>query len=182
MIRRSAVSLALAGALIIATVPSAAARSVVQPQSAATQSIVEIAIADGRFDTLVTAVLCADPAVLAALTSGEKYTVYAPTDDAFEAVGLTSANVCSAFDQATLTNVLLYHVQDGRHFSNSVLPRNGGMKEIHTLLGVSFWVDASGDITPAGTDTDPDIIIPNINATNGVIHAVDAVLLPVFLG
>ena len=78
-----------------------------------------------------------------------------------------------------MTKVLLYHVETGRHFSNSVLPKTAGqMKTIDTLLGQSFGVDAGGAITTTGGITTPHIVAANIPATNGVIHVVDAVLVP----
>lgn len=180
MVRRTLGALVLASALVAAAVPGVLAKSPVVPPSKATASIVEIAAGDGRFTTLVAAVLCADPAVVTALTSGEQLTVFAPTDAAFAALGLDATNVCSALDQATLTSILLYHVEEGRHFSNSVVPKNdGSWRTIDTLLGQSFAVDASGAIaTAAGQDPAPRIVIANIPATNGVIHVVDSVLLP----
>ena len=78
-----------------------------------------------------------------------------------------------------LTDILLYHVETGRHFSNSVLPKKTGqMKTIDTLLGQSFKVSAAGTIRTTGGLTTPKIVVANIAATNGVIHVVDAVLIP----
>jgi uncharacterized surface protein with fasciclin (FAS1) repeats len=179
MLRKSLGALALAGLLLGATVPSAFAKSPVVPPHAASGSIVGIAVANGNFTTLVAAVGCADPAVAAALTSGEQLTVFAPTDAAFGALDLNAGNICAALPQAALTQILLYHVEDGRHFSNSVLPKKAGqMKTIDTLLGQSFMVDSTGSISTASGATTPHIVAANIPATNGVIHVVDAVLIP----
>jgi uncharacterized surface protein with fasciclin (FAS1) repeats len=177
-LRRAAGAFALAGALLALTVPATFARSVVVPPSKSTASIIEIASGNAAFSTLVAAVGCADPAVAAALTSGEQLTVYAPTNAAFAELGLRASNVCT-LPQGTLTAILLYHVQDGRHFSNSVLPKAvGHSKTIDTLLGQSFRVDAGGDITTTSGSTSPTIVAANLPATNGVIHVVDAVLIP----
>jgi hypothetical protein len=81
MIRRSIGALALAGTILAAVVPVTSAASVVVPPSRSSGTIVGIAVANGDFTTLVAAVGCADPAVAAALTSGEQLTVFAPTDD-----------------------------------------------------------------------------------------------------
>ena len=179
MIRRSIGALALAGMILAAVVPVTSAASVVVPPSRSSGTIVGIAVANGSFKTLVAAVGCADPAVAAALTSGEQLTVFAPTDAAFAALNLNPSNICSAFPQATLTKILLYHVETGRHFSNSVLPPKAGQtRTIDTLLGQSFKVDSVGTITTASGLTTPHIVAPNIAATNGVIHVVDAVLVP----
>jgi len=177
MLRKSLGSLALAGVLLGAIVPATLAKSVVVPPSQATQSIVEIADGAGTFKILLQAVGCADPAVVAALTSGDQYTVFAPTDTAFVEAGFTIATICDV-PQGLLTQILLYHVEEGRHFSNSVLPkRDGQMKTIETLLGQSFWVNSTGAISTA-SDGQSQISGPNIPATNGVIHVVDAVLFP----
>jgi uncharacterized surface protein with fasciclin (FAS1) repeats len=181
MIRKTVGALALAGAILAATVPMAAAASPVVPPSRSSGTIVGIAAANGSFTTLIAAVGCADPAVAAALTSGEQLTVFAPTDTAFSALGLDATKVCdtSILPTSALTSILLYHVEEGRHFSNSVLPKkNGQMKTIDTLLGQSFMVDASGAITTTSGLTTPHIVAANIPATNGVIHVVDAVLVP----
>lgn len=179
MIRRSIGALALAGMMLAAIVPVTSAASVVVPPSRSSGTIVHITVANGSFTTLVAAVGCADPAVAAALTSGEQLTVFAPTDAAFGKLGLNAGNICSTYSQTTLTKILLYHVEDGRHFSNSVLPKKAGQaKAIDTLLGQSFRVDSSGKITTTSGLTTPHIVAPNIAATNGVIHVVDAVLVP----
>lgn len=176
--RRTATALALAGAVLAVTVPAAMAKSVVVPPSKSSDTIVAIASANPAFSTLVAAVDCADPAVGAALTSGGQLTVFAPTNAAFGALGLTAANVCT-LPQGTLTAILLYHVQEGRHFSNSVLPKfPGHSKTIDTLLGQSFRVNSVGAIRTTSGSTSPSIVTANIPARNGVIHVVDAVLIP----
>jgi len=63
----------------------------------------------GQFDTLIAAVLAADPAVVQRLTAKRQSTVFAPTDGAFEALGLTPANI-GTLDEGALTQILLYHV------------------------------------------------------------------------
>ncbi len=179
MIRKSLGALALAGMILAAAVPAASAASVVVPPSRSSDSIVGIAVANGGFTTLVAAVGCADPAVAAALTSGRQLTVFAPTDAAFGKLNLNAGNICGAFSRATLTGILLYHVETGRHFSNSVLPKMAGqVKTIDTLLGQSFMVSSTGTITTTSGATTPHIVAANIPATNGVIHVVDAVLVP----
>lgn len=171
--------LALAMIVTIAVPFTASAKSVVTSPAKSTQDIVTIAATNGDFTTLVSAVLCANPVVLATLTSGDQYTVFAPTDAAFAKLGLNAGNICSALDQTTLTNILLYHVTEGRRFSNSVLPKvDGKVKTIQTLLGVSFGVQKSGIINDGNSASLPTIVLPNISATNGVIHVIDSVLLP----
>ena len=178
---RKFVSLIGAGALLLSLVPATLAASPVVGPSKSSGTIVGIAVANGNFTTLVAAVGCADPAVAAALTSGQQLTVFAPTDAAFLASPfgpLTAGNICTV-PQGVLTDILLYHVETGRHFSNSVLPRKAGQsKSIDTLLGQSFKVSANGAIKTTSGLTTPTIIAANIAATNGVIHVVDEVLVP----
>jgi uncharacterized surface protein with fasciclin (FAS1) repeats len=174
--------LALAIMITMAAPFTAFAMSPVTSPAKATNDIVTIAINNGNFTTLVSAVLCANPAVVSTLTSGEQYTVFAPTDAAFAKLGLNSSNICTVLDQSTLTNVLLYHVADGRRFSNSVLPKNEDQtRMIETLLGSAFEVSNTGEIIDVDSNSMPKIVMPNIPATNGVIHVVDEVLLPIEL-
>lgn len=175
---RKLASLLGASALALTVASSAFAASPVVAPSKSSGTIVGIAVANGSFTTLVAAVGCADPAVAAALTSGEQLTVFAPTDAAFGKLGLNAGNVCSALPQSVLTQVLLYHVETGRHFSNSVLPKMAGQsKTVDTLLGQTFSVSSTGMITTASRGH-AAIVAANIPATNGVIHVIDSVLLP----
>ena len=143
--------------------------------------IVTIAVENGNFATLLAAVGCANPVVATALTSGDKYTVFAPTDAAFEAtLGVDASSVCS-IPQDLLTTVLLYHVTEGRRFSNSVVPKGPQPKTIATLAQIPFQVEGGLHIIDGNDATDPSIVAPDLNASNGVIHVIDQVLLPVNL-
>jgi uncharacterized surface protein with fasciclin (FAS1) repeats len=145
------------------------------------QDIVTIAVANGNFTTLVAAVGCADPAVAAALTSGDKYTVFAPTDAAFQAtLGVDASTVCT-IPEDLLTTVLLYHVTEGRRFSNSVVPKGPQPRTIETLAQIRFQVEGDLDIIDGNHMTEPSIVAADLNASNGVIHVIDRVLLPINL-
>jgi uncharacterized surface protein with fasciclin (FAS1) repeats len=125
----------------------------------------------GAFDTLIAAVLAADPAVAEALSGDDPLTVFAPTDDAFAALDLTPDNV-GDLDRAFLTDVLLYHVTAGRLLAADVL----ALEQIE-MLGGGNLMQAGGVLTDnlGGTAT---IIVTDVEASNGVIHAIDAVVLP----
>jgi len=125
----------------------------------------------GVFDTLIAAVLAADPAVVATLSGNGQYTVFAPTDDAFADLGLNDANV-GGLPQEALTEVLLYHVAHGRRDAEDVLDSS----RIRTLLG-GFVLQSGGVLTDA-VGEDSNIIVTDVPAANGIIHAIDAVLLP----
>ncbi|MEO8463043.1 MAG: fasciclin domain-containing protein [Chloroflexota bacterium] len=187
--------LGLSAALVALTLVAAPvfARSVVQPAKASSDTIVGIVLADdGEFDILQAAVIKAG--LVDALNGTDKYTVFAPTDAAFVSTfstlldaSLTEADVIdfinaggvdSAFGNGALANILLYHVEEGRHFSNSVLPKMAGqLKTISTLNGGSFQVSNAGVITTSSA-FGATIVAANIPASNGVIHVINAVLLP----
>jgi uncharacterized surface protein with fasciclin (FAS1) repeats len=154
------------------------------PQASASQpvpanNIVDVAIAvnsagpfAGAFDTLIAAVLAADPAVIKRLTAKRQSTVFAPTDDAFAALGLTPDNIADALDEATLTQILLYHVVNGRRDSNDVI----GSTQLRTLQG-GFLKQSTGILTDNLGRT-ATIVVTDVPASNGIIHAIDAVVLP----
>lgn len=137
--------------------------------AAAPGTIVDIAVNDGRFDTLVAAVTAAGLADT--LSSGE-WTVFAPTDAAFAKLGLNADNIASTFSEKELTNILLYHVIAGEVFSDKALTLLGDVTMVNgQKAGLKFF---EGDIF---VNDDAKVIIADIDASNGVIHAVDTVIL-----
>jgi uncharacterized surface protein with fasciclin (FAS1) repeats len=176
MIRKTFLA-AAAAALAFAFGPVAAPPASAAPP-VAPGNIVEVALAvnasgpyAGAFDTLITAVLAADPAVAKRLTSRGQSTVFAPTDDAFAALGLTPENVGN-LPQAALTEILLYHVLPGRRDSNEVLASS----RLRTVQG-GFLKQASAQLTD-NLGRKANIIVVDVPASNGIIHAIDAVVLP----
>lgn len=143
-------------------------------------TITQIAISAG-FTELVDALTYVDTALNAGLIdelSGTKqYTVFAPNNQAFEdlyaALGVAAITDLPA---PLVLDVLLYHVTHGRRASNSVVPRNG-TKIIQTLLKKSFSVNPMAEITAIGSTA--QIIDPDYSASNGIVHIIDAVLLPI---
>ena len=125
----------------------------------------------GAFDTLIAAVLAADPAVVGTLSGNGQYTVFAPTDDAFADLGLNPDNV-GDLPAAALTEILLYHVAHGRRDAADVL----GSSRIRTLQ--RGFVFQSGGVLTDAVGYDSVIIVTDVPAANGIIHAIDAVLLP----
>lgn len=141
-------------------------------------SLVDVAISvntsgpfAGAFDTLIAAVLAADPGVLATLSGNGQHTVFAPTDDAFAALGLNETNI-GTLGQETLTDVLLYHVAHGRRYARSVVPAS----RIRMLDG--GFVFQSGGVLTDNLGRPSNIVVTDVEAANGIIHAIDAVLLP----
>jgi uncharacterized surface protein with fasciclin (FAS1) repeats len=129
-------------------------------------NIVETAVADGRFQTLVTALQVAG--LDDDLAGTGPFTVFAPTDDAFAKIPAADLNALIA-DVPALTNVLLYHVVDGQVFAGNL----DGSDVATLLVGQDLTVDlANGQINGA------NLVITDVLTTNGVIHVIDAVLLP----
>ncbi len=135
-------------------------------------SIVDIAVADGRFTTLVAAVQAAGLADT--LATGGPFTVFAPTDQAFanvlDLLGISAAELLA--DKALLTDILLYHVVPGAVTSDKV----AGLSSAKTLQGSSIRI--GGGPTGVQINGSSNVIIADIIASNGVIHVIDNVLFP----
>jgi len=125
----------------------------------------------GQFDTLIAAVLAADPIVVNTLDGNGQFTVFAPTDDAFQELDINSVNV-GDLDQGFLTDVLLYHVSRGRRDAETVLDS----KRIRVLKGGFLMQD--GGILTDNLGREADIIVTDVEAANGIIHAINKVVLP----
>ncbi len=137
-----------------------------EPEAAGTT--VDIAVADGRFETLVAALQAAE--LVETLQSDGPFTVFAPTDDAFAA--LPEGTVESLLeDIPALTDILLYHVVAGDVRAADVVTLESAV----TVQGESVSITVEGDDVRIN---DSLVIIADIVASNGVIHVVDAVLLP----
>jgi uncharacterized surface protein with fasciclin (FAS1) repeats len=145
------------------------------------QSIAEIAGAAG-FTELVGALVYVDEELKTSLVElfsegKDQYTVFAPTNEAFEGLydflGITGIKDLPA---ELVRDVLFYHVTEGRRAANSVVPPRG-TRTINTLLGVPFTVSSEGVITDKFGQS-VAIETPNITASNGIIHIIDTVLLP----
>ena len=124
----------------------------------------------GQFDTLIAAVV-ASPNVLMTLGGNGQFTVFAPTDDAFAALNLDENNVGDV-PAEFLEDVLTYHVARGRRDATDVLSST----QIRTLYK-DFLGQSSGVLTD-NLNRDANIIVTDVLAANGIIHAIDAVVLP----
>lgn len=168
-------------------------------------TIVDIAVAvnmeTGEFTNLLAAVACfgeltpEDNDIIALLASKKRHTLFAPEDAAFDELlarlsdiaGEEITDPCKIDDEfppGTLFTVLAYHVVEGRRFSNSLFDPNDS-KMIETLAGVDIVTFVEEDV-PILHDVDGQEFsvvegLFNINASNGVIHVIDGVLLPIDL-
>ena len=131
-------------------------------------SIVDIALGDERFETLVAALQAAE--LVETLQGEGPFTVFAPTDDAFAA--LPEGTVAALLeDIPALTNILLYHVVAGDVRAADVVTLDSAV----TVQGEPVRISVEGDNVRIN---DSLVVIADIVASNGVIHLVDAVLLP----
>jgi len=132
------------------------------------KTIVDIAVEDGRFETLVTALQAAG--LVDTLAGDGPFTVFAPTDDAFDA--LPEGTVASLLeDIPSLTEVLTYHVVAGEVMAADVV----GLTSATTLQGNDLQVEViNGMVMIDGAN----VLITDIIGSNGVIHVIDKVVLP----
>ena len=138
------------------------------PVAPVSKSIVDIAVEDGRFTTLVTALQAAE---LDTVLAGEgPFTVFAPTDDAFGKLPEGTVEGLLA-DIPGLTDVLLYHVVIGNVQAKDVL----NLDSADTLQGSSFAISVMDGKVMVN---ESEVIITDIEAVNGTIHVIDTVLLP----
>jgi transforming growth factor-beta-induced protein len=156
-----------------------------EPMMEAMGSIADIVVASTEADApeftiLLAAVAAADPMVLAELTNGGPFTVFAPTDAAFaaalEALGVTAEDLLA--DTELLTGVLAYHVVPGTFSAETVVAAASASEEgvlVATLAGLPLTITAS-DMGVMVNDA--TVVATDVMADNGIIHVIDAVLLP----
>ena len=132
-------------------------------------TIVDVAVANGSFGTLVAAVTAAG--LVDALSADGPLTVFAPTDDAFAALpeGLVDCLLLEENVDA-LTAILTYHVVSGAVMSTDLTDG-----PVPTVQGEDITVDLTDGVV---LNDGPTVVIADVPASNGVIHAIDGVLVP----
>ncbi len=134
---------------------------------AAKQDIVDTAIAAGNFTTLVKAVQAAG--LVDTLKGEGPFTVFAPTDEAF--AKLPAGTLESLLgDKDKLAAILTYHVVPGKVMSSDVVK----LSSAKTVQGQSVTITSMNGVTIDGAS----VVAADIEATNGVIHVIDTVILP----
>ncbi len=134
---------------------------------AATADIVDIAVGAGSFTTLVAAVQAAG--LVETLKGEGPFTVFAPTDEAFAKIPADDLDALLA-DQEALTAVLTYHVVPGKVMAADVVE----LETAETVQGGSVTIDTSDGVKVDGAT----VLKTDIEASNGVIHVIDTVLMP----
>jgi uncharacterized surface protein with fasciclin (FAS1) repeats len=170
VLRRSAlVAAALAALLALSACSSdsdTASETMTEETSVGT--IVDVASADGSFGTLVAAVTAAD--LVETLSGTGPFTVFAPTDEAFAAL---PAGVLDALllpeNKALLAQILTYHVVSGMVMAADVTDG-----DVATVEGQKIKLSTADGVTVNGAT----VVVADVMASNGVIHAIDAVILP----
>lgn len=138
---------------------------------AAASDIVDTAVAAGSFGTLVAAVQAAG--LEETLRGAGPFTVFAPTDAAFAALPAgTVENLLLPENRETLRSILTYHVVSGRVMAADA----AGLSSAPTVNGASAPIapGANGGLTIGGAN----IVTTDIECSNGVIHVIDAVIMP----
>ena len=138
------------------------------PEETTVGTIVDVASADATFSTLVAALTAAE---LVETLGGEgPFTVFAPTDEAFAALpaGVVDALLLPE-NKAVLIQILTYHVVPGKVMAADVTDG-----DVATVEGQTVKLSTMGGVTVNGAT----VVTPDVAASNGVIHAIDAVILP----
>lgn len=132
--------------------------------------IVDTAVAAGSFSTLVAAVTAAG--LVDTLKGAGPFTVFAPSDDAFAALPEgTVEDLVKPENKDKLTAILLLHVLPGKVMAGDVA---GQVMDPATAGGATVHVDGTDGVTVDGAK----VVTADIDCSNGVIHVIDAVLLP----
>ena len=136
--------------------------------AAALGSVVEVAAASGSFSTLVAAIQVSGLA--GTLSEGGPFTVFAPSEEAFAALpaGLLE-KLLKPENKAVLAQILTYHVVSGKVLSSDV--KDGAVASVE---GSELTFSTTGGVMV----NDAKVITPDVQASNGVIHVIDKVLLP----
>ena len=145
-------------------------------------TIVDLAVGNKDFSTLVTALKAAD--LVGALQAEGPFTVFAPTNDAFAKI---EANVLASLlelkNQKALANILAYHVMPGKIVATDVvsaLEKGNGTVKLTALNGqVLTVVQKDGKIfLKDSNDNYSEIVATDVMGSNGVIHVIDTVVMP----
>jgi len=156
------------GTLTAVVLTSAASTTTVNAQ---TKDIVETAVAAGSFKTLAKALQAAD--LVTTLKGAGPFTVFAPTDEAFAKLPAgTLENLLKPENKAKLRRILTYHVVSGTVIAGDVV-------KLQSAKAVSGDTVKIGAQNGGVTVNQANVVKTDITASNGVIHVIDAVMLPI---
>ena len=171
VLRKTTIAAAAVAALLALSACSSdsdTTESATESEVTTTNTIVDVASSNPDFSTLVAAVAAAD--LVETLSSEGPFTVFAPTNEAFAAL---PAGVLDALllpeNKATLVKILTYHVVSGAVYAADVA--DGA---VATVEGQSITLSTKDGVSV----NNAKVVIADVMADNGVIHAIDAVILP----
>lgn len=163
-----AATVAAAPVPVAAPLPAQAPAAAPVPAQATAGNIVEVAQGAGQFNTLIAAVQAAG--LTGTLERPGPFTVFAPTDAAFAKIPKATLDAVLA-DKSTLTKILTYHVLPANVTANQIT--NGGSAV--TVEGQPVTFTVSGGTVKVN---DATVVTADVQASNGVIHVIDSVLMP----
>ena len=155
---------------------------VVTSNVTAQRTIVDVAVGNENFSTLVTALKAAN--LVTALQGDGPFTVFAPTNDAFAKIDAeTLSSLLEEKNQKALANILTYHVVPGKLTATDVvaaLKKGNGAVELKALNGqVISVMEKDGKIWLKDTSGNmSEITATDVMGSNGVIHVIDSVIMP----
>ena len=149
---------------------AAAALALALPVKAQAADIVDTAVSAGSFNTLVAAVQAAG--LVDTLKGDGPFTVFAPTDEAFAALPEgTVESLLLPENKDQLVSILTYHVVPAKVMSGDIA---GKRAKVLTVQGDRLSVNAKNGVKVNGAE----VVQADIEASNGVIHVIDAVIIP----
>ncbi|NER11294.1 Uncaracterized surface protein containing fasciclin (FAS1) repeats [Muriicola jejuensis] len=153
-----------------------------QEEEVALETIVGVASGNESFSTLVVAVQAAD--LVGTLSSEGPFTVFAPTNESFAKLPEgTVESLLQSENKSALINLLTYHVVAGKFPASAVIEAinsNGGSFVVETVQGDKITLSLEGESVKL-VDAKGNaslVIMADVPASNGVIHAIDAVIMP----
>jgi uncharacterized surface protein with fasciclin (FAS1) repeats len=154
----------------IAAAAVAVALSMSAAQAADKTDIVQTAISNGSFKTLVAAVKAAG--LVETLKGSGPFTVFAPTDEAFAKLpGGTVENLLKPENKKQLVAILTYHVVPGKVMSKDIVGKKTMAKSVE---GEEISIDATNGVKVDNAK----VVKADVEASNGVIHVIDTVIMP----
>ena len=163
-------ALLVTAAAMFATLGAAQAAHHGGMKDKAKMDIVDTAVGAGQFNTLAAALQAAG--LVDTLKGSGPFTVFAPTDAAFAALPEgTVDTLLKPENKDQLVKVLTYHVVPGKVTAAQVV----GLSEATTVEGQDVAISTAGDVVRIN---DATVVVADVMASNGVIHAIDKVLLP----
>jgi len=151
--------------------------------ASAQKTIVDVAVSNKDFSTLVTALKAGG--LVGALQSDGPFTVFAPTNSAFAKIDSKTLNsLLKPENKKALANILTYHVVSGKLDATAViaaLKKGKGMVKLNTLNGQEIVVkQKNGKIwLKDSTGNYSEIVTTDVMGSNGVIHVIDSVVMPI---